>query len=76
MNETAIGFIALVCLAIGLLAPAPAPEPDRQPIQWVGKLVYSEADRDGAFAGHKLTIDAKYEIGLRQDGIVVWREKK
>lgn len=76
MNETAIGFIALVCLAIGLLAPAPAPEPDRQPIQWVGKLVYAEADRDGAFAGHKLTIDAKYEIGLRQDGTVVWRERK
>lgn len=72
-----MSILGLACYAIALeLAPDPDPEPERLTVQWVGKLVYAEKDKDGAFAGHKLTIDAKYEIGLRADGTVVWREKK
>lgn len=47
-----------------------------QSVEWKGVMVYAEKDPAGAFNGYKITIDAKYEMGMRSDGVVVWREKK
>lgn len=48
----------------------PVTEEGEIKIEWMGQIVFSKSDN-----GIDFLTDTEIEIGLREDGIVVWRKK-
>jgi hypothetical protein len=75
---SAIALLALgsICI-IGLRAQQTAGNPSSSPVttNWVGYLVAGQSDTyDRIAATPSPTIVRQVEIGLRSDGVVVWRQ--
>lgn len=68
----ALAALGIVCL-MGLHAQ-PSARPGGLSTNWVGKLVIGKVDTMDAIArGPYPATDRSVEIGLRSDGVVVWR---
>jgi len=48
---------------------------EKDNIRWLGKIIFAEVDEDPFYTGkiYKFLMDDEVDIGLRSDGVVVWK---
>jgi hypothetical protein len=70
--RTFLGFLMVLVTTGHLFAEEKSAEPT---VRWLGYIVSGEEAVDPAVGGPQLKRSDRFELGLRSDGVVVWRER-
>jgi hypothetical protein len=82
MKTTSLKMLALMILLIGAFLACFRSDLQAQPnknptlsTNWIGYIVFGQKEAGDPIAGHRPfpTADDTLQLGLRSDGIVVWR---